>query len=75
MPEGELGERLYLEGFEGLFAQGPLQPVLNPKKKVLEKCMEHFKADEEGYVTWKGIRLRTKTNYIRAPTVRNGNVS
>ena len=38
IPEGELGDRLYLEGFEELFSQGDLQPVLNPKKKILEKC-------------------------------------
>ena len=35
IPDGELGERIYLEGVEDLFTQGDLQPVLNPKKKVL----------------------------------------
>jgi hypothetical protein len=39
IPEGELGERIYLEGFEELFTQGQLQPVLNPKKKIVEKCL------------------------------------
>jgi tRNA-binding EMAP/Myf-like protein len=75
IPEGELGERIYLEGFEELFPQGQLQPVLNPKKKIVERCLEHFKTDEEGYITWKGIKVRTKAGLIKAATVRNGNVA
>jgi len=75
IPEGELGERLYLEGHEDLFAQGDIQPVLNPKKKILEKCVEFFKTDEEGFVTWQGIKLRTKAGPIKAATIKNGNVS
>lgn len=39
IPEGENGERLFLEGHEELFTQGDIQPILNPKKKVLEKCV------------------------------------
>ena len=66
---------MYLEGFEDLFAQGDLQPVLNPKKKILEKCIEFFKTDQEGFVVWKGIKLRTKEGYIKAATLLNGNVS
>ena len=75
IPEGELGDRLYLEGFEELFSQGDLQPVLNPKKKILEKCLEFFKTNEEGFVTWKDIKVRTKAGYIKAATLNNGNVS
>lgn len=74
IPEGDLGERIYLEGFEELFPQGQLQPVLNPKKKIVERVLDHFKTDEEGYVTWNGIRVRTKAALIKAATVRNGHV-
>ena len=35
LPEGELGERIFLEGHQELFVQGDITPVLNPKKKVL----------------------------------------
>lgn len=35
IPEGEIGERVYLDGHEGLFSQGDLLPVLNPKRKVV----------------------------------------
>jgi hypothetical protein len=49
--------------------------VLNPKKKIVERCLEHFKTDEEGYVTWKGIKARTKAGLIKAATVRNGHVA
>lgn len=63
-----------MEGHEGLFTQGDLLPVLNPKRKVVEKCLEHFKTDAEGYVVWQGIRLRTKNGLIKAATINNGNV-
>lgn len=38
-PEGENSERIYLEGYEELFKTAALLPVLNPKKKILEKCI------------------------------------
>ena len=38
VPEGPLGERLYLEGFEEFFEAGEeVQPV--QKKKTLERCL------------------------------------
>jgi hypothetical protein len=49
-------------------------PVLNPKRKVVEKCLEYFKTDQEGFVVWQGIRLRTKNGFIKAATINNGNV-
>lgn len=64
-----------MEGFEELFPQAQIQPVLNPKKKVLERCLEHFNTDEEGYVIWKGIKARTKAGWIKAKTVCGGHVS
>ena len=75
IPDGELGERLFLEGHEDLFTQGDILPVLNPKKKILEKCSELFKTDGEGFVIWDGIRVRTKAGPIKAATINGGNVS
>ena len=73
-PEGAVNDRVYLEGHEELFKGGPILPVLNPKKKVLEKCLEHFRTDEEGFVTWRGIRARTSGGYLRS-RIGLGNVS
>jgi len=37
--------------------------------------MEHFRTDEEGNVTWKGIKVRTQAGVIKAATIKNGNVA
>lgn len=73
MPEGEPDERIKLEGFDELFGVEKCQ-LLNPKKKVLEKCLPFFKTDAEGYVTWNGIKLKTSGGYIKSIIVK-GNVS
>lgn len=52
-----------------------MQPVLNPKKKVLERCLKDFKTDELGFVVWKGFKLMTKAGPIKAKTIKNGLVS
>ena len=49
--------------------------MLNPKKKILEKCLEFLKTDNEGFVTWKDIKLRTKAGFLKAATINNGKVS
>lgn len=74
IPQGQLGERLYLEGFEELFKAGEEIIPIVKKSKVLEKTFEHFKTDGEGYVNWKGWKLRTKAGYIKSNII-NGNVS
>ena len=72
-PEGPVGERLYLEGYEELFNTGEeILPVMN--KKNLERCLKHFHTDNEGYVIWKDIKVRTKAGYIKSKFT-NGNVS
>ena len=73
-PQGEIGERIYLDGFEEFFESKEIMPVLNPKKKILEKSLEHFKTDGEGFVVWKGVRCRTKAGFIKG-ALNNGNVS
>jgi tRNA-binding EMAP/Myf-like protein len=72
VPEGAIGERLYLDGLEELFPTVEV-PVIK-KSKVLEKTVEHFATDGEGFVVWKGLRLRTKAGYVRS-TILNGKVS
>lgn len=74
IPDGEVGERVYLDGFQELFVGGDILPVLNPKKKILEKSLELFKTDAEGFVLWQGHKLRTKNGFIKAATIKNGNV-
>jgi len=75
VPEGEPGERVFLAGFQNLFTQTEIQPVLNQKKKVLERCLKEFKTDEEGFVVWKGIKLMTRVGPLKAKTIKNGFVS
>lgn len=73
-PQGANSERIYLEGYEQLFRCEGIMPVLNPKKKVLDKCAEFFRTDAEGFVTWKGIRARTSGGYLRVK-ITEGTVS
>ena len=57
-PKGQLNERLVLEGYEQLFTEEKVA-IINPKKKILERCLPLFKTDAEGYVTWNGIRVKS----------------
>lgn len=57
-----------------MFKTEALLPVLNPKKKILEKCLPEFKTDAEGFVTWKGIRAKTSGGYLKA-RITQGSVS
>lgn len=73
VPDGQLGERLYLEGYQELFPGGEyIRPLM--KKKTLERCLLHFATDQEGYVVWKGIKVRTKAGYIKSKIIE-GSVS
>jgi hypothetical protein len=44
------------------------------KKKTLERLLPHFQTDAEGFVIWKGIKLRTQAGYIRS-VLKEGSVS
>ena len=44
-PKGQLSERLVLEGFENLFGDEKVG-LINPKKKILERCLPLFKTDD-----------------------------
>lgn len=80
VPKGKVGERIVLEGHEAKFTQDKL-PVLNPKKKILEKCIDKFTTDVEGAALWNGnnftklgIKLKTSEGYIIGP-IPNGHLS
>jgi hypothetical protein len=72
-PKGQLDERLVLEGHEQLFGNEKVA-IINPKKKILERCLPLFKTDAEGYVIWNGIRVKCGGEYIKSNIVK-GNVS
>lgn len=44
-PKGQVDERLVLEGFEQLYTNEKVA-LINPKKKILERCLPLFKTDE-----------------------------
>ncbi|KAI8874952.1 nucleic acid-binding protein [Backusella circina FSU 941] len=59
---GITGERIQLEGIEYI---GNTDPVLKPKQKVFEQVVSHLKTDENGFATYKGIKLVTSAgNYV-----------
>ena len=62
----EPGERL---GLEGILQPGKTDylPLLNPKKKVLESCIEFFWTDSEGYACFGEKKLVTTSGYILTP--------
>lgn len=73
VPQGKIGERIVLEGFKEKFTQEKL-PQLNPKKKILEKCIDKFTTDENGLAMWNGIKLMTSQGYIQC-SIKNGQLS
>lgn len=57
-PKGQVDERLVLEGHEQLFTNDKVA-LINQKKKILERCLPLFKTDEEGFVVWNGIKVKS----------------
>ncbi len=51
------GTRIVAEGLEEKMPQLPWCPVLNPKKKVFEKCAAAFRTNDKGEACWNGRRL------------------
>ena len=62
----EPGERI---GLEGVLQPGKSSflPLLNPKKKVLESCIDFFCTDSEGYACFGEKKLLTTAGYILTP--------
>ena len=51
--DAKVGERIFLEGQEEKFPQA-FQPVLNPKKKILEGVLPGLKTDDLCFATFNG---------------------
>lgn len=68
----EVGERIYLEGYEELFPDSTLEPC---SSKVMERVLSQFKTDKDGNVTYNGIRVRTKSSHLKPSSIKNGMVS
>ena len=70
--EAKVGERVTLEGFEGISQEK--EKVVNPKHKILEKCLPYTKTDEEGCAHFKGKKFLTSAGYVKA-SLTNANIS
>lgn len=77
VPEnGEIGERVVLENNNELYQAIPADKflsTLSPKKKLLERVLEDLRTDEQGFVVWKNIKLRTKNGYLKS-RIKNAKV-
>jgi len=52
--DSKIGERVVLEGYDGISQDK--EKVIDPKKKkVLEIVLPHLKTDENGYAVFQGI--------------------
>lgn len=58
------GERV---GLEGVVEPGtcPMLPIMNPKKKILEKSIAFFHSDAEGYFCFGMKKLVTSAGFIK----------
>ncbi|TPX61967.1 hypothetical protein SpCBS45565_g07131 [Spizellomyces sp. 'palustris'] len=65
------GDKVYAQGFP----QGPIDTVLNPKRKVFEACQPHLATNGEGLATYKGVPLQTDKGFVRVKSILNGTVS
>lgn len=68
----QIGERVFLDGHEELC---PDVAVDASNSKVMERVLEKFKTDAEGHIVYNGIKVRSKTGYLKASAIKNGNVS
>ena len=67
----ELGETVYLDG---KVAEYPDEPEKQLQSKVLARVLNHFKTDSECYPVYVGLRLRTKSSYLKPSKKKNGKV-
>ncbi|OMJ89310.1 hypothetical protein SteCoe_8513 [Stentor coeruleus] len=60
----EIGERI---GLEDILKpeKSPFLPIMNPKKKVLEKTIPYFVTDNEGFACFGLKKLLTSVGYIK----------
>jgi len=69
----QVGERLFLEGFQDHFPQD--QTVEPCSSKVLERVAEKFKTDDQGNIVYNGIKVLTPSGPLKAATLKDANVS
>ena len=77
-PKGcNIGERIQLEG--NPIDDAPLpeeyEKVLNPKKKVENKCLDNLKTDGNLVGCFNGIKMVTSKGPIVAKSLKNSNIS
>ena len=66
----ENGERVYQDGQEL-----EDEKLRNTPGALMKKLSLHLKTDCDGYACFNGVRLRTKTGFVKATGIKNGNVS
>ncbi len=70
--DAQLGERVYPEGSEpGLAAPG-LAPM---KPDLLKRLLDQLATDGQGCLVFAGVRLRTRSGYLKASSLQNAKVS
>lgn len=67
-PQGDIGERVFLESIE---PAGEPDPVLKPKQKVFAEVAKHLRTDEHGIVKYKGHALATTAGLIKASLINS----
>ena len=65
-------ERAFLEGHEALFPDVAVDPS---NSKVMERVLEKFKTDADGHIVYNGLRVKTKTGYLKSSAIKNANVN
>lgn len=77
-PKGcSVGERIQLEGnpIDGAPLPQDYEKVLNPKKKVENKCLDNLKTDNKLVGCFNGIKMVTSKGPIMAKKLKNSNIS
>lgn len=64
------GDKVYLEGTE---LNKEVCPVLSSGR--FSKAIELFASDGECFAMYNGIKMRTETGFIKAPTLKNAHIS
>lgn len=77
-PEGsKIGERIQYAG--NPIAGQPLlqekEPVLNPKKKYMERFLPQLKTSDTCEATYNGVTMTTSAGPVKAASLKNANIS
>ena len=74
--DSAIGERVTLVG--GVFGEAGLTqeflPVLNPKKKIEGKLLEHLMTDTDCVSTFNGIKMTTASGLVTAKTLASSKI-